>query len=50
MDELKIAVGAAIRPRGLPSRRRGLAPIPDADPLRSRELITAHVGAHTGYV
>jgi hypothetical protein len=29
--------------------RRGLAPILDADPLRTRPLITADVGAHTGY-
>ncbi|WP_247389547.1 MULTISPECIES: hypothetical protein, partial [unclassified Bradyrhizobium] len=31
------------------SGRRGHAPILDADPLRSRPLITADVGAHTGY-
>jgi hypothetical protein len=39
---------SAQRPR-YPSGGRGPPPILDADPLRSRELITAHVGAHTGY-
>ena len=45
------------RDRGIPAqrpcrhseRRRGHAPILDADPLRSRALITADVVAHTGY-
>jgi uncharacterized protein len=40
---------SAQRPQRYPSRRRGHAPILDADPLRPRKLITAHVGPHTGY-
>nr|WP_247804861.1 hypothetical protein [Bradyrhizobium sp. 191] len=41
---------SAQRPRRSSSGRRGHAPILDADPLRSRPLITADVGAHTGYL
>jgi uncharacterized protein len=45
------------RDRGIPAqrpcrhsgRRRGHAPVLDADPLRSRALITADVEAHTGH-
>ncbi|MGY3079472.1 hypothetical protein ACVWZZ_005880 [Bradyrhizobium sp. LM6.10] len=40
---------SAQRPRRSSSGRRGHVPILDADPLRSRPLITADVGAHTGY-
>jgi uncharacterized protein len=39
----------AQRLRRYPSGGRGLAPILDADPLRTRTLITADVGAHFAY-
>ncbi|MEY9438609.1 UPF0149 family protein [Bradyrhizobium elkanii] len=40
---------SAQRPPRYSRSRRGHAPILDADPLRTRTLITADVGAHTGY-